>query len=85
MEERPIMKCGHTANSYILKGALRIPICVICDCIEQAPKPLLEGRFAVCRECGRVVESDWNLPFFHYQKDNEQNEDSYYCGCYGWD
>ena len=84
--DKVLMKCGHTANSEKIIGDKKIPYCVICDCDEiEDTKPLLEGRFAVCRDCGRVVASDWNLPFFHYLPDSEEKEDRYYCGCKGWD
>jgi len=84
--DEPMMKCGHTANSYMLKGDKKIPGCVICNCFEVADnKPLLEGRVAKCCECGRIVPSEWNLPFFQYRRYNENKEDEFYCGCHGWD
>lgn len=44
----------------------------------------LEGRMARCTyNCGSKTQSKWELPFFKYQPDNEY--DSYYCGCFGWD
>lgn len=42
----------------------------------------LEGRKARCSDCGKVVDSSWNLPFFAYNPEREY--DSFYDGCYGW-
>ena len=81
----PMMKCGHTANSYkIVKGDKKIPGCVICNCFEVADsKPNLEGRKARCPYCNRETMSDWSLPFFQYKESEEYDE--YYDGCFGWD
>ena len=43
----------------------------------------LDGRKAKCAMCGREKDSDYNLPFFEYRPNEEY--DSYYCGCIGWD
>ena len=84
MEEKPMMKCGHTANSYKIVKDKKIPGCVICNCFEVAEsKPSLEGRTACCTECNNTVPSSWDLPFFRYREDAQF--DSYYCGCHGWD
>lgn len=74
-----LMKCGHTAlATYDDK-----PVCPICNCHEIAEtKPDLTGRTAKCFYCGKEQPSG-NLPFFKYQP--EQEFDSYYCGCEGWD
>ena len=81
MNDNPLMKCGHKATTFIHD---KIPYCVICDCKEVSEdKPKLEGRMAVCCDCGRTVPSDENLPFFKNKPHSEH--DSYYCGCYGWD
>ena len=81
MNDNPFMKCGHKATEYIHN---KIPYCAICDCQEVAEdKPNLKGRMAVCSYCGRTVSSDDNLPFFKHKPDSKQ--DSYYCGCFGWD
>ena len=82
--EGPMMKCGHIANSYKVKGDKKIPGCVICNCFEVAEsKPSLEGRTACCVECHKTVPSSWNLLFFCFREGLEF--DSYYCGCHGWD
>jgi len=82
--DEPMMKCGHIANSYMLKGDKKIPGCVICNCFEVADsRPSLEGRLAKCSECSNRTPSAWNLPFFKYQEDKD--EDRFYCGCHGWD
>ncbi len=81
MNNRPLMKCGHIANAYDKDNK---PCCAICNCFEIAEsKPNIQGRKAKCRQCGRITDSDYNLPFFEYRKNSEY--DSYYCGCYGWD
>lgn len=41
-------------------------------------------RMAHCQYgCGNKKESSTALPFFESRPDDE--EDRYYCGCYGWD
>lgn len=83
--DKPMMTCGHTANAYTLDAnGKKIPVCVICDCVTIADNtPSLEGRLAECDDCGHKVPSDSNLPFFKYRPNQET--DSYYDGCYGWD
>ena len=85
-----MMKCGHIANSYKIVKDKKIPGCVICNCFEVTEsKPSLEGRKARCRECGKLADSNWNLPFFRYGGKNKTDglawTDTYYCGCHGWD
>ncbi len=36
-----------------------------------------------CSNCGKIVESSVNLPFFCEYPNKEYN--NYYCGCKGWD
>ena len=83
------MECGHVANAKDENGK---PVCVICAgynegayLIEKEAEGTegLEDRKARCAYCRDVCESRWNLPFFEYRPDNEY--DSYYCGCRGWD
>lgn len=84
-----LMKCGHVANAIDADGK---PICAICapdekgmtiERIVEGETGGLEGRKARCPWCGKLKESKWTLPFFEYlpQKEN----DSFYCGCGGWD
>lgn len=81
MCEKVLMKCGHTANGTTMDGK---PYCVICNCKEvREDKPSLEGRKAKCGWCERMVDSNYNLPFFEYKPNEEYDE--YYCGCNGWD
>ena len=81
-----LMKCGHTANATDSDGK---PVCAICAGltpnakIVDNKKPDLKGRIAKCNSCSRTTSSSYNLAFFEYKPDKEQ--DSYYCGCYGWD
>lgn len=77
-----VMECGHTANGESLDGE---PVCAICMCtdIDENIKVDLHGRKAKCSECGKIVDSKFGLPFFQYRGDEEY--DSYYCGCEGWD
>ena len=78
---KPLMKCGHIANAKDGNGNYG---CAICGCHEIADlTPSLAGRKAKCTDCGRIVKSNENLPFFKYQPDEEF--DTYYCGCWGWD
>lgn len=78
-----LMKCGHVNNAEC-NGK---PCCVICGCVEVEREVQgtdgLTGRFAKCSDCSSKVPSKWSLPFFSYSPDEEF--DSYYCGCYGWD
>lgn len=77
--EKPMMKCGHTANA--VSGGK--PICVICGCTEIAEQPNLKGRKARCSYCDRECDSSTALPFFEHKPESEFDE--YYCGCWGWD
>ena len=79
---RPMMKCGHSSNSYLAGNK---PYCLICGCDEIADEPEIDltGRKMRCSDCGRIAESNQNAALFKYQPDQEY--DKYYCGCYGWD
>lgn len=85
MNEPVLMKCGHTANAEYDNGK---PCCLICSPKREAyemvdDKPDLTGRKAKCTDCGEIVDSNWNLPFFEYCPDKEY--DRFYSGCWGWD
>ena len=85
MNEPVLMKCGHTANAEYDNGK---PCCLICSPKREAyevvdNKPNLTGRKAKCTDCGEIVDSNWNLPFFEYCPDKEY--DRFYSGCWGWD
>lgn len=85
MNEPVLMKCGHTANAEYDNGK---PCCLICSPRREAyevvdDKPDLTGRKAKCTDCGEIVDSNWNLPFFEYCPDKEY--DRFYSGCWGWD
>ena len=85
MNEPVLMKCGHTANAEYDNGKL---CCLICSPKREAyevvdDKPNLTGRKAKCTDCGEIVDSNWNLPFFEYCPDKEY--DRFYSGCWGWD
>ena len=86
------MKCGHRAQGINSAGK---PVCVICIGIlpgAEEPSsvvPDLAGREAFCRSCGAVRLSSIDLPFWErgrWRKGVMQmNQDSYYCGCRGWE
>lgn len=82
----PLMKCGHVAQGEDGDGN---PVCIICIGIKEGARevdphpPELKGRMAECTDCGKTVESSYDLPFFAHYPDREK--DSYYCGCWGWD
>lgn len=79
MSEKPqMMKCGCVAQGTC-KGK---PVCVIHDCFEIAPEPILEGRTSVCTDCDNEQPSNLSLPFFVHQPDKPK--DNHYCGCKGW-
>lgn len=83
MVERPMMKCGHTANAVGIKNGKQVPCCVICGCYDIVEeRPSLDGRKAKCSWCDNIVDSDWKLPFFKHKPNCKYDE--YYCGCGGW-
>lgn len=87
-----LMKCGHVAQSTTIRNGKLIPVCAICvgltekaTIVEKEARGCegLENRNAKCRFCNSIVSSNWDLPFFEYKPDQEM--DSYYNGCFGWD
>jgi hypothetical protein len=89
MTDRLLIKCGCVAQGYLEKDGKKIPCCVVHDCTEPVEKPSLEGRTAYCDECGKEAPSSYDLAFFKIGRmvkgEQRENEDSYYCGCCGWD
>lgn len=86
MSEKPMMECGHVANA--IDARTGEPCCVICN--EFRTKIVSNNfseRKAICMGCkhgkANTVESSMDLPFFQHRPDEEY--DSYYCGCWGWD
>lgn len=84
---KPIMKCGHAANS---QDGFKKPICAICIGIKSGADEIehfaidLSGRLADCNaRCGLQQVSRADLPFFAHRPFMETDE--YYCGCRGWD
>lgn len=85
----PIMACGHTANAH--QGGK--PVCVICLGVKPGAdqvaenQPALTGRTAVCSGCRKstpsTAPSSFSLPFFAHRPG--QSQDTYYCGCFGWE
>lgn len=60
------------------------PICTTHQEREPMGKmPKLLGRTAKCIYCKNTEPSKAGLAFFVYKKNEKQ--DSFYCGCYGWD
>ena len=94
MTNKPMMKCGHTANAVTGDNK---PACAICGCTEVSEQVIdLTNRKARCFYYGRVVKhqgrtsrceseskSSTSLPFFKHNPESEFDE--YYCGCQGWD
>lgn len=87
----PMMKCGHAANAVDADGQ---PVCIICvgrvaGARDEDTVPDLTGRQARCvdngarKPCKGAVPSSTSLPFFRHQPDKP--EDTFYCGCWGWD
>ena len=76
------MKCGHVSNAKTSEGK---PCCVICgvDVIASMSLEDLGKRDSQCIYCAKKAKSDRTLPFFKYEPYKEQ--DSFYCGCHGWD
>lgn len=79
MSNKPMMKCGHTANATTNDGR---PCCVICECYETRELPDISNRVMKC-SCGKTLPSDFSAPFFEYRPNSDF--DSFYCGCWGWD
>ena len=82
-----MMKCGHSANATITLDGNKIPCCAICynspESITVDENPtILVGRKAKCTYCSKIVDSNINLAFFEVQP-NRKN-DTFYCGCRGW-
>lgn len=82
---KPMMKCGHVANSTTMAGK---PCCVICfpspSSIEIVKdQPDLTDRVSRCAYCKKTASSSPDLAFFNYTPD--KNEDNHYDGCRGWD
>ena len=78
--DKQLMACGHVTTTRTPDGK---HYCVICDCEKASfAEANLFGRKAKCY-CGNIADSDISLAHFKY-KPNEQF-DSYYCGCGGWD
>lgn len=89
-----LMACGCRANGTE-KDTGR-PACAIHHCFETAPAPDLTGRVARCQYyggritgsyrggiCSSEQPSSLELAFFAHKPNEER--DSYYCGCCGWD
>lgn len=82
-DELVLMKCGHIAMAENNNQ----PCCPICSPKKEAfeivkNKPDLKNRKAKCLDCGEIVDSNWNLPFFEYRP--EEEFDRFYSGCWGW-
>lgn len=83
MNIMPLMQCGCVAQGFN-ETTGHIPWCVVHDCgIVVIEEPNLEGREATCPYCKKSKPSSKQLPFFSFCKDEEK--DTYYCGCRGWD
>lgn len=85
MKPRVLMQCGHVAHAELSDGSPVCPICfgIVPGADTPAPAPSLEGRTARCVDCGRTAPSSLQLAFFHYG--GESGQDTFYCGCRGWD
>ena len=96
---RVLMQCGHVAQGFrTLPDGTRMPACIICACISKDPlapytpapdPPDLTGRTAYCADCKKPTPSAYTLPFFELGRwvkgERKEDEDTYYCGCRGWD
>lgn len=83
MDKIYLMACGCRAQG-ISNGK---PVCVVhfpsLESQTIAAEPKLVGRVARCSDCHRETPSSLDLPFFRHHADMIQ--DSFYCGCLGWD
>lgn len=80
-EKRPMMACGHVALGTDRHGKPYCPICSNFQVVEELPN--IQDKKSKCIFCEKTVKSDFDLPFFEHKEDQEH--DSYYCGCEGWD
>lgn len=80
-----LMGCGCAANATDSDGK---PVCAVhlginAGAEQVAEAPNLKGRRAkCCYRCGSESDSNLNLAFFEHRPNQEF--DSYYCGCWGW-
>lgn len=89
---RPMLKCGHAAMATNAQGKPSCPMCIGiragAEEIDPNP-PNLDGRIAYCSSCAKERPSRADLPFFEFGRFNkgthDMSQDSYYCGCAGWD
>jgi len=80
MSNPVLLTCGHTSNSVDFLGQ---PACALCGHSKPAAEPpSLVGRIARCHYGDKNCQSDYGLPFFKLELDNDF--DSFYCGCKGW-
>lgn len=81
-----LMQCGCRSNGMSVDGH---PVCVTHAGIAPGwdkvaePAPTFTGRTAICGDCGRIVPSSVDLPFFASHPGLEM--DTFYCGCRGMD
>lgn len=83
-----IMKCGCRATgSHNGK-----PVCIVHFGLKPEAEivdndlsldKVLEDRIAKCPYCHTQTKSNRGLPFFEYR--SNKTNDSYYCGCRGWE
>lgn len=81
-----LMKCRHIGYAETSDGR---PYCPICDCdqiADESEELDLTNRKAKCPQCGKVVPSSYNLPFFQPRElfNPKSDWDSFYDGCCGW-
>jgi len=67
MNNTVILSCGCVASSFIIKkDGEMAPTCVH-GVTEQKDSLNLDGRYALCSDCGKKEPSSVNLPFFVYR------------------
>jgi hypothetical protein len=83
-KQTSLMKCGCSASSKIKIDGCWVDACGTHNCTEKVENPpSLNGRKAKCGYGDTVVNSNYNLAFFKHSPNEEY--DTFYCGCYGWD
>lgn len=81
-----MMRCGCAANGRDVNGK---PVCVNCAGIRPGWDQVAETaslpteRTAICGDCGKIVPSSVDLPFFASHPGLEH--DTFYDGCRGMD
>lgn len=77
-----LLSCGCTATAKDGQTGELVCLWHTSKPVEAHEEPDLTNRKARCGQCGKTAPSDLKMPYFKYRAD--QDLDTYYCGCFGW-